>query len=375
MNRISHRTRALLAVFVLALVSSGCARTDEKPYDIGLRRVALDLAYEDAEKAAPETPKAVEAVVEEAPEPELFVPKKVVHVIPKRAPKFVCGKADPNQTPAVPAFAVVKGPPKMGVYNRHNAGTITAELGTQTVKVPYPPASSWDIRDVKEVTASTYLNPNDVNSLNPPSQVRSNETAFPKRMEFNLTRTVRILGFEFQQIDTLRYSRGGTTGGDYIWLVKRVTISSGVRTEFNPTPPVRLVELFTTEGPDSDVTYVGVDRATKMALEVQSTVVGREWVDVCGVNEDTYKVKISETMVDLNKTPPQTAGSDPAQETFWNIQFDNGLLILREQVHTIWRTSVKTGNAFVPAVVKFDYTSTLDSLEPKPLPPTPPVKK
>ena len=41
---------------------------------------------------------------------------------------------------------------------------------------------------------------------------------------------------------------GGATGGDFLWLIKRETTVGGVKTVFTPTPPIRYIKLFVTEG-------------------------------------------------------------------------------------------------------------------------------
>lgn len=375
MRWFQPRLSRLWVLMTLALVAGACGGGGPDPFEIGFRRVALDLAFKDADKAPPIAPRRAleqlqfeESEIIEALDEEPPLVRRPRTVSPPRAPKFVCETADPNATPAVPAFPVVKDPPTVGVYPRHNVGTIGIEIGTQNVKLPYPAATKWTVADVRSVTASTYLNADEAESLKLPPTARDNTTAFPPRTEFSITRTARR---GFSTTDTYRYSGGGTTGGDYIWLIRRVTEANGVKSTFNPTPPIRVVETFSPEGPDSDVNHGGVDRATNVALAIQSTVVGREWVDVCGEVHDTYRVQIKETMVDLSKNPPEVSGNEGDSVNFWNIQFDNGVLIIREEAHTTQRTSVTTTvngqQARVPVAVRYDYVSTLDSILPTPL--------
>src|SRR6185436_4229224 len=117
----------------------------------------------------------------------------------------------------------------------------------------------------------------------------------------------------------------GATGGDYLWLIKRETTVGGIKAAFTPTPPIRYIKLFVTEGTDSEVTHAGVDRATNTALTVQSKIVGRESVDVCGSVVDTFRVQIQENFVDLSKSPPTISGNENGTANFWNMQFDHGL--------------------------------------------------
>lgn len=356
MNPMTKRLRLAL-LMLLAMSLTACATAKADPFEIGIRRAAVDLAFKDAGKAPQPAPQQLL---------EQFVPEGL-EVAPS-ARRFVlspsdCPKADPNQTPAVPAFAVVKEPPVSGSYERHNDGTLKVQVGTiEPLTLPYPPVTEWKISDVREMTVINYVNEEDEGEV--PSSVPRG-TGFAKRMEFSLTKTVSR---NFYVTDTFRYSRGDAgASGDFIWLVKRTTVANGQVSEFNPTPPIRYVRLFTPEGPDSEVRHAGIDRETNVALAVQSKVVGREWVDVCGENIDTYRVEIIETFADLSKNPPEIGGNELTKPSYWNIQFDNGLLLAREEAHTVQRTSARgPSGARIPVLVSFDYISIIASTEPKP---------
>ena len=345
----------------------------QDPLEIGLRRVALDLAFKDETKAEPVSPRQVvsqlaivdQGVTEEVPEE--IEPKRGprVIVVPGRKSEPLCLPAPAGAQYDVPTYAVVKDPPAVGRYTRHNTGTLKIETSLFNLDLPYPPKTNVDITDIRFVTASSYLNREEADSLGLPGEVRNNETAFPARVEFTMTRSGPS-GSKF--VDTFRYSLGGTTGGDFLWLIRRETTVSGTKTVFNPTPPIRYVKLFVTEGTDSEVTHAGVDRATNTALTVQSKIIGRESVDVCGEVIDTFRVQIQENFVDLSKTPPVISGNENGTANFWNMQFDHGLLLVREEVHSTFRGTASIAGAPVPVTVRYDYTSTLDALEPKPLP-------
>ncbi|MGH9196377.1 MAG: hypothetical protein ACRD1T_11625, partial [Acidimicrobiia bacterium] len=309
---------------VLCLSGVGCATAKADPFEIGIRRAAIDLAFKDADKAPQAAPREVL---------EQFIPEGLGD-IPGVRTRFVtlpfdCPTADSNQTPEVPAFAVVKDPPKPGLYDRHNNGKLRLQIGTgEAFELPYPAFTEWRIADVKQVKAINYVNEDDQDV---PKEV-PRETGFSNRVEFSLTRTITR---NFYVTDLFRYSRGDAgASGDFIWLVKRTTVANGQTSEFNPTPPIRYIRLFVPEGTDSEVHHAGIDRETNVALAVQSKIVGREWVDVCGENIDTYRVELLETFVDLSKNPPEIGGNEPTKPSIWNIQFDNGLLIAREEVHT-----------------------------------------
>jgi hypothetical protein len=353
--------------------------SESSPLEIGFRRVALDLAFKDAEKAVPVEPQTIirqfvdsdveytvreqEEVVRDTQDPVVV---RRVRVVPARQAPRECPKAPEGTAPQYPTFAVIKDPPTVGSYPRHNEGKLTIALATSTFDVPVPPLSTWDIPRVDFVKGSTAVSDREVDAVAPPPEVRGNTTAFPEMPEFELTR--RLMA-GYTQTDTYRYTYTGATGGDYLYLVKRVTVARGQERVFTPSPPIRIVRLNVTEGNEVDagVVHGGVDTETNLAMTVQSQVVARELVDVCGEIADTYRVQIKENFVDLSKTPPEISGNEGDSANFLNFQFDKGLLIVREEVNSTLRTTTEVLGQQVPLTVTYNYTSTLDSLTPKPL--------
>ena len=370
------RTPVLVVVALCGVLVAGCAK-HEDPLEIGLRRVALDLAFKDETKAEPVSPRQIvtqyeladASVAEEVPdEPEPVRKAPRVIVIPPRKAEPQCVAAPAGANYDVPSYPVVKDPPAIGVYTRRNTGTVKLETAAFNLELPYPPRTTAEITDIAQVTASSYLNGEDAESLGLPGEVRSSPDAFPPRTEFSLTRTGPSGS---KTVDRFRYSSGGTTGGDFLWLIRRETTVSGVKTVFNPTPPIRYIRLFVPEGgTDAESTYAGVDRTSNTALSVHSKILNRESVDVCGTVVDTFRVQIEENFVDLSKTPPVVSGNENGTANFWNIQFDHGLLIVREEVHSTYRGTAEIAGAPVPVTLRYDYTSTIDDLSPKaPKPP------
>jgi hypothetical protein len=302
------------------------------------------------------------AEVPAAPEPPARVPR-VIYVPAKQEPP--CTAAPAGAQYDYPTYAVVKGPPTVGTYSRHNDGTVKIQTTVFNLDLPYPQKTKVDIGDLNFVTGNVALNDKDVAAVNPPADVRNNATAFPPRVDFNMT---RYGPSGLKQIDSFRYSTGGASGGDYLWLIKRETIVNGVSTVFTPTPPIQYIKLFTTEGSGSANRHAGTDRTTNTALAVQSTIVGRESVDICGDVFDSFRVQIQENFVDLSKSPPVVSGNENGTSNYWNIQFDHGLILLREEVHSTFRGTTQIAGAPVPVTVLYDYTSTLDSLTPTPTP-------
>jgi hypothetical protein len=362
--------RAIAILGVLAMVAASCGRRQD-PLEIGLRRVALDLAFKDASKATPLSPRAVatqlnvvdRTVLNQVAEDEVApAPVRRVIVVPA-APAPKCEVAPEGKNYDVPTYAVVKDPPVVGTYSRHNVGTVKIETTVFNLDLPYPEKSKVDIGDLKFVTASDALNDKELNGANLPKDVRERTDLFPPRVDFTMT---RFGPNGLRTFDSFRYSAGGATGGDFIWLIKRETIINGVSSVFNPSPPIRYIKLFTTEGSGSASTHAGTDRDTNTALTVQSTIIGRESVDICGEVIDTFRVQIQENFVDLSKTPPVVSGNESGTANYWNIQFDRGLLLAREEVHSTFRGTTQVAGAPVPVTVRYDYVSTLDSLTPAP---------
>ena len=371
-----HPRRALALVVLAGAVAGACGGGGPTPLEIGFRRVALDLSFKDAEKATPVDPQTVirqfvdsdvQYTLQEV-EPEPREPQVVrrVRVIPARQAPRECPKAPEGTAPQYATFAVIKDPPTVGSYPRHNEGKLSVAITTTPFDIPVPPLSTWDIPRVDFVSANSLVADREVETLNPPPEVRENTTAFPEVPEFELTR--RLLP-GYSQTDTYRYTYNGATGGDFLYLVKRVTVARGEERVFNPSPPIRIVRLNVTEGDavDAGVVHGGVDTETNLAMTVQSQVVARELVDVCGEVADTYRVQIKENFVDLSKTPPEVSGNEGETANFLNFQFDKGLLIVREEVHSTLRTSTEVLGQRVPMTITYDYTSTLDSLTPQPL--------
>ena len=385
---MSHHVRRLpiawatAAVLACASISSACAESPD-PLEIGLRTVALDLSFRDADRAEPVAPQEVitrflpadiiERFDDDIPDaPGERGRRTVVRVPPpplnRAAP---CAVADPTATPDRQAFVVIKDPPRVGTYLRRNEGELQVKLPTFEFKLPYPPSTAWDLPRVEPGSGPSAVNDRDAEAVGGlPDAAKSNTTVSPPNFEFELVRK-SLPGYSVT--DTYFYTYTGASGGDFLYLKKRVTVADGAVSEFNPTPPIRVVRLGVSPGGDgttsSESNHAGLDRSTSVSMTIQSDVIGREEVDVCGEVLDTYLVRIQERIVDLSKRPPDVSGNDPDKYNFWNIQFDNGLLLVRESVDTLTRTSalVPGTAAPIPVEIRSIYTSTLRSPEPSPL--------
>lgn len=370
-SRTRRPLRARVAiVLALAAVTSAACGGNEDPLEIGLRRVALDLAFKDAEKAVPVEPRVIVQeitefidvpfeefeVAQEEEAPERPPRPRIPRVIPPRA-TFVCPTAAPEDTPEVPAFHVRKGQPIPGTYPRHNTGKISFAAATLTGSLPFPANNEWDITDVTSGPRVVALRPEDQKQAVPPA-AEANETVAPKVTRFTISRYTRGISTTHT---TYEYD------DDFLYLTERRTVNRGEETIFKPTPPIRFIALNVTEGTDSEVTFAGVDRDRNVAMTITSKIVGREDIDVCGEVFGSYRVEWQEQFVDLSTGTPTVSGNSNDQVNVWNIQFDNGLLVLREQLKYTIQTTIELAGAPVPVTLTVDVSSVVDKLAPNPL--------
>ena len=387
------RSRAAVALLLASsLVASACGGEDD-PFDMGFRRVSLDLVFKDATKASPAEAQRIIQVIElfdedlrqvaaaepeELPEDDVPV-RRARTVAPPRPPEKECIPAEQGATPDTPVFGAVRVPPVVGSYARRNEGTIKVESDTPVVSpltLPYPPRTKWDVTDVVRSRGTLATNPREDTLLQteaaPPAPV------VPEVVRFTLTKHV---GARTTVIDTYQYyldrapADADTTAsndmdGDGVYLVRRETKSEAFgNSVFTPTPPVMMVPIGDETATTEQVNVgSGIDRETGAAMTVQSKILARETVDVCGELIDTYRVQFEEQFVDLSKQPPVIGGNvEGGSPNFWNISFSDRLLIAREEVHTVTRTSYDTGTGAIPVTVSYDYVSTLEDLEAEPI--------
>jgi hypothetical protein len=327
------KTRLLPVVGALALVTAACGGGGDDPTQVGIRRVALALAFSEAELAEPVAPNVIVQLVPAPPEaaltPEIYEnPPPELFDSP-----FACPTAPPGAAPAVPVSFSVKGAPAPGSYPRHNTGTISIEGGPFPITFPYPFASTDEISPAEEVDAESAPGL-------PPTKV----------VEYEVK---RVLGGGFETTDRFR------VGSAAVELVKRTTVTPGETTVFEPTPPVD-VYVFGVEG--SSWNDAGVDSENGTAMAFQGTIEKREVVDVCGTAIDTYRVSAQETMVNLDTG--QTSGTSSDDPNIYNVATQFGGLVVRADVHTTDTTRDPESGA--PVVLVLEYVTTLDDVEPAP---------
>ena len=383
------RRRAVALLLACSFVVAACG-SDEDPLALGFRRVSLDLVFKDATKASPAEAQRIIQVIElfdedvrrepdaaTEPEPEP-APRRRRTTAPPGIPEKVCLPADPTQTPETPVFGAVRNPPVEGSYTRKNTGEIRIESESPLVPsftVPYPEKTAWSVTDIERSRGTLATNPREDELLG--TETLPEAPAAPEVVRFTLTRPV---GSGLTVIETYQYygdrapADADTTAstdmdGDGLFLVRRETQSETFGTSiFTPTPPVMVVPIGDeTEATEAN-TGAGIDRETGSAMTVESKILSREAIDVCGEMVDTYRVQWEEQFVDNSRGRPVIAGNvESGKPNIWNISFSDRLLIVREEIHSQTRTYVGDGAAALPVTVAFDYVSTLGELETKPL--------
>lgn len=384
--------RSLAVVTLLGVTSAACVSGGEDPLELGLKRIALDLAFKDEDLAPPPPePKVITRIIEVDQDVYESLPQQSVRSIPRIRPperqEFECPEAEGNAIVEDTAFHELKVPPAEGSYPRHNEGEIKATIGADagggapaiSFDLPYPRKSVWEIRNLREVRSSGKVRPEDEAEIrsSTPETVRDHNTVFPLHVRFDL---VKKIGFGFTQtVETTSYMYEGPLDepllATELFLVRRETVRGDGEPEiFEPTPPIKVLDLNAVQD-EQQPASAGVDREREKGMVVQYQIADREYVDVCGEYYDTFVVMLKETMVDLSTNPPQTTGTDEGDFIKWNVVFDHpnsGMLIVQEEGHYMRRTSYETTvngqPATVPMEVRYDYVSTIDDARNVPLP-------
>jgi hypothetical protein len=330
-----RRLPVVLAV-VAGLLATACGGGDGR-LEIGIRRVALDLAFSEEELAEPVPPERIIQMVP-AP-PEVQEPADLDQFrspLPEAPapPIELCPTAPPGAAPADPVTFAVDDPPVAGSYLRHNEGTIEVSTGgALSFTLPFPFISRWDIPSIDEVEVPAPL------GLGEPTV--HNEWDVEK-----------VLSPSYSVVDRFRLLP------DKVQLVSRTTTNGEFTTEFVPDPPVD-VYVFGVE--NTSWTSAGMDDEQGTAMLFQGRIDSREIVDVCGTAVDTYRVEVSETLVNLRTG--ETSGSAEGEPSIFNVATQFGGLVVREDVHVTQTTRDPGTGAAV--VLEFDYVSTLSSIEPE----------
>jgi len=361
--------RAIRVVLVAcSLIASSCGSAPESPLELGVKRVALDLAFADADKAGPPpTPQVIITVVPfdeetieaafasaepdvrdrqppaDAEEPDPPAPAPFPRP-PARVPD--CPAADGATSPTGPVTLRPGREPLEGYYVLKNTGSITIETGgVVPLKLPYPRESFWHVSNVKKVRAETLPGqgalPGAAESRLPPAD----------KVTFDLTKFVGT----FEIRDKLEYDITS------LRLVERTVVTRDGEGTFKPSPAITMME-FMAEG--DDWRSAGIDDETLTGMTVEGRTAKREFVDTCGSLHDTFRVESNETQVNLRTQ--ETQGTEPGNPIIYNVATHLGPLTIKEKAKYNQTVTLASG---AKLVLRWDYESTMTSVEPSPTPP------
>jgi hypothetical protein len=325
-----------MLVVAVGLIA-GCS-TGHKELELGIKRVALSLAFADDAKAEPVAPKVVYQLIPAPPGLVAAAPDALPATLPSfELPAFIsCPKAPAGSSPDRAVLRLATTPPAAGKYPRRNTGKIHVEGGLFPIDLPYPPFSLWEFGE------ST------------PVDVAGDPSGALVRPETDDEYTIKkVLTPEFFVTETFR--RTSTN----IVLLERTTTTNGTTTTFTPSPPVAVYQF----GVENDEwRSAGVDQKTSTSMLVTGKIVKREVVDVCGSLVDTYLAQYTEELVNLDTG--EVSGTDPATPSYIAVAPQLSGLVIKEDIHST--THVRDKKTGAPITITLQYVSTTSTVEPVP---------
>jgi hypothetical protein len=333
-----------LLVLVGLVAATGCG-SGSGDFDMSVRRVALSLAFADADKAEPVKPRVVFRLIPAPPEALGGPVDRIPLSFPAKCP------AAPNGAPVVDQASYgIAAPPAMGTFKRHNAGSLTLQ-GAVPVKVPFPRKTSWELTGLHAVQVP--VGPDDptqpgagaADSLNrfPPG-----EGAGAPQWEYSVRKTLTP---QFSITDTYRLTQRR------LLLLKRETKTQDGTISFVPDPPITFLEHADGEG--NTWRSAGVDQKSGTAMVIDGRVDKRESIDVCGTLHDAYRVVVNERTVNL--ATGETSGTADGDPNVYDVATQLGGLVLKEDLQFTQTITTPEGTA----IVEWDYQSTQDSAAPE----------
>lgn len=325
--------RGTLLLVCLGVVASACSGDGVGRLEFGIRRLALDIAFVDEDAAPAADPKVVVRLVP-AP-PEVLEPDYDFGALDDLGPVEslgLCPEAAPDATVGVSASPSIIDPPVAGLYPRRNTGFIEIQGASLPIRLPYPFFTAWDVSETKEAVRP--------GPLGTPGAVE------PAR-QFTI---VKSLTPDFTVTETFEMAP------EALLLIERTVDASGVKTTFRTDPPVEVFH-FGAEG--DDWTSAGADTENGFGVLIQGRIVDRAVIDVCGTLVDTFEIGYTEQVVNLRNG--ETSGTNESAPSTIYVAPQFGGLVVREDVHTIQRTTDPDG---APIVIRFDYVSTLTTVNP-----------
>jgi hypothetical protein len=328
-------------VVVLALVASACSGRGKDPLEIGVKRIALNLAFSDETKAEPVDRNKVLQVITVPEDVAAYEPDAPVgsgRKIPPLAGFRPCPAAAVDNFPKEPVTLVMRGAPKPGLYTTHNAGTVKITDGAIPFTLPYPIASKLEISKV-------VVTPEVPGQQDTPPAVQG-VAGFGDVVTFDVLETVGTSSV----LSSYRYDDTN------FQLIRRETKSPGRDTAIAPVPAVTLQHLG--KGKADSWASAGADQDNNTGMVVQGNIEDRENVDICGQRYDSWKVLSTETTANLSSS--EHSENEPNQPIIYHFANQLGGLIIQKEVHATETVNVEGR----PVTVQYDYVSTLDSVDP-----------
>lgn len=333
--------KRFVVVAMFGVLASACGASEAPSPRLGVRPVALDFAFSQEELREPVEPKRIVRII---PAPPRVVSGEVPldeNVTFPPAPE--CVKPRKGTVVDEPATVFVKKPPKMGSYARHNTGTFGVRAGQLDLTLPFPPASSDMLSNLREVA------PRD------PVSGLFDESPSPEEEGSGVWEwdAVHAITPEFTVMTRYRLTDVA------IQVVRRETKTQEGTSVFVPNPPVTLMEL--NQGVGDSWRSSGADSRRRIAMNLEGRIEKTEVVELCGDVVDSYRVVTQETLVNLETG--ESSGTNAEKPNVYNIATQLGGLIASTEQHYTQQTRLEDGT---PIVLEFNYTSTLDQVEPQP---------
>lgn len=338
-GRRRRRTVGVASALALLLLTA-CGRGDGRT-QIGLKRIALDVAFAEDDKARPVEPRRIISIV--PVEPDFSVEDlsrfRTGALLPPPPLLPDCPKAKPGTFPKEPVTLFFRSAPAPGTYLHHNVGTIKITGGPFPITLPYPYLSTSEIKNVKiadEVSGQEQL----------PEAVRS------------LLGATKVVTFDVvRRIGTITVTTSYRHDESTLSLVAREVKTDAGTTVFRPSPSLTIVRFET--GENDTWSSAGIDTDTNTSALIQGRIEKREFVDLCGTVYDAWKVISNESEVNLDTG--EQSGTDVQQPNVYRFGPHLLSIPLVEEGH--FTQVVQVGDARV--VLEWDYTSTLMSIRPK----------
>lgn len=329
------RTRVLVAAL---LTLAACGRGPED-FEVGIKRVALALAFAEEELAEPVQPNVIRQLIPAPPSIDLSSPPPLTAIDFGFENPLDCPAGAEGAAPAQAVSRTVTAPPEVGTYLRHNTGKVEVTGGVVPITLPFPPITRWEVPQIE-------LEPRELGPFN-----GTPADTTPPGDNFVLDLRKVLVEGTFVVTDRIRITHAA------IELLTRTTEVNGETTVFTPDPPITLYQY----GVEGTVwRSAGMDTETDTAMLVQGTIERREVVDVCGVPIDTYRVSVIESSVNLETG--ETSGTTPDRPNVYNVAPHHGGLVIREDVRST--TRARDPESGSPVTVLFEYVSTINDVEP-----------